>query len=210
MSFAADDLLTALLVYGYPVLFGVVLAGSMGLPIPTDLFVLAAGGFVASGELDLATVVALVFAAAILGDCLVFAVARWLGHEVVARHGGRFGLGEERLTAARTRFGAVLGLSVFMTRWLLTPLSLPATVLAALGRYPVYTFAAIAAVGEVIWTGIFVGLGYAFGESWSSLVGWVEDSAGLLAGLCLAAVAAVLLFCLLRSRGEQAPVQSAP
>ena len=208
MSFAADDLLTALLLYGYPVLFGVVLAGSVGIPIPTDLFVLAAGGFVASGDLDLATVVALVFAAAILGDCLVFAVARWLGHEVVVRHGGRIGLGEARLAAARTRFGAVLGLSVFMTRWLLTPLSLPATVLAALGGYRVFAFAAIAAVGEMIWTGIFVGVGYAFGESWSSLTDWVDDSAGLLAGLCLAAVAAGLLVYLLRSRSEQAPVQS--
>jgi membrane-associated protein len=208
MSLSSDTLLTALLVYGYPVLFGVVLAGSVGVPIPTDLFVQAAGGFVASGDLDLVTVVALVFAAAILGDCLVFAVARWLGHEVVVKHGARIGLGEERLAAARARFGAFLGLSVFMTRWLLTPLSLPATVLAALGGYRAYYFAAVAAVGEVIWTSIFVGLGYGFGESWSSLVDWVDDSAVLLAGLCLAAVAAALLVWLLR-REREAPVQSA-
>src|SRR4029078_3771663 len=94
------------------------------------------GGFVASGDLDLIVVLALVFGAAILGDCLVFGAARWLGHGGVTRHGQRFGLGEERLAAARLRFGAFLGLSVFMTRWLLTPLSLPATGLAALGRPP--------------------------------------------------------------------------
>jgi membrane protein DedA with SNARE-associated domain len=210
MSLSADALLTALLVYGYPVLFAVVLAGSVGVPLPTDLFVLAAGGFAASGDMELLTVVALVFAAAILGDCLVFALARWLGHEAVLRHGGRFGLGEERLAAARARFGAVLGLSVFMTRWLLTPLAMPATVLAALSRYPMAYFAGVAAAGELLWTGAFVGLGYAFGESWSSLVDWVEDSAGILIGLCLAGVGVAVLVWLLRKDAPATPSQSSP
>jgi membrane protein DedA with SNARE-associated domain len=208
VSLSADALLTALLVYGYPVLFGVVLAGSIGLPVPSDLFVLAAGGFVASGDLDLVTVLVLVFAAAITGDCLVFLVVRWLGHEVVVRHGRRIGLGEERLAAARARFGAFLGLSVFVTRWLLTPLSVPATVLAALGRYPLGYFAAFAVAGELIWTGAFVALGYAFGESWSTLLEWVQDSLGLLAGLCLAGVGVALLVWLLRNRNVAAPVES--
>ena len=208
MSISSDALLTALLVYGYPVLFGVVLAGSVGIPIPTDLFVLAAGGFVASGDLDLLTVLALVFAAALLGDCLMFTAARWLGHAAVLRHGRRVGLTEERLGAARERFGAFVGTSVFLTRWLVTPLGMPATVLAALGRYPIASFAGIAAAGELIWTGAFVGLGYAFGDSWQTVVDWVHDSAGLLAGLCLAAVGVALLVWLLRNRGVEAPVQS--
>jgi membrane-associated protein len=207
VSISSDTLLTALLVYGYPVLFGIVLAGSVGVPIPTDLFVLAAGGFVASGDLDLLTVLALVFVAAILGDCLVFTTARWLGHGAVMRHGRRVGLTEERLGAARTRFGAFVGTSVFLTRWLVTPLGLPATVLAALGRYPLASFAVIAAAGELIWTGAFVGLGYAFGDSWQTVVEWVDDSAGVLAGLCVAAIGTALLVWLLRKRAVEAPAQ---
>jgi len=206
VSISADGLLTALLVYGYPVLFGVVLAGSIGVPLPTNLFVLAAGGFVASGDFDLVAVLLLVFAAAILGDCLVFAAARWLGHEAVVHHGRRVGLTEQRMGAARRRFGGFVGTSVFMTRWLVTPLAMPATILAALGRYPLAYFAGVAAAGELIWTGAFVGLGYAFGDSWSSLVDWVSDSAGLLAGLCLVAVGVALMVWLLRNRAREAPV----
>lgn len=208
MTFSTDALLTAILVYGYPVLFGVVLAGSVGLPIPTDLMLVAAGGFVATGELDLVTVLVLVFAAALGGDVIVFLVVGWVGHEVVTRHGARFGLGADRLAAAERRLGAWVGLSVFLTRCLLTPLSLPTTVLAALGSYPFGTFALVAALGEVVWTAVYVGIGYFFGESWSALTGWVEDRAGLVGGLCLFAVAVGLLVWLLRSRGPAGPVRS--
>ena len=200
MSISTDQLLTWLLLYGYPALFAVVLAGSLGLPIPTDLLILAAGGFVAEGDLNLITVLGLVFVAAIIGDCTVYFVARWAGRRAVSRYGGRVGLGPERLAAAEIRFGGWLGLSVFMTRWLLTPLSLPATVLAAVGRYPAVSFVGFAAVGEVLWTGVFVGIGYVFGESWSGVLQIVQDSVGLAAGLGVAVLALVLLVMVLRSR----------
>jgi membrane-associated protein len=206
VSLATDQLLTWLLLYGYPILFAVVLAGSIGLPMPTNLLVLAAGGFVAEGELDLVAVVALVLSAAVLGDAAAYLLARWAGEEVVHRHGGRVGLGPARLAAARGRFGRWLGLSVFVTRWLVTPLALPATVVAAVSRYPAPRFAAAAVGGEALWTLAYVGLGYVFGESWSGVADWVQDSAGLLAGLGVAGIAAALLWLLLRAR----PAQPAP
>jgi membrane-associated protein len=200
MAFSIDQHLTWLLVYGYPALFAVVLAGSLGVPIPTDLVILAAGGFVAEGELDMVTVLGLVFAAAILGDCVVYGVARWAGDAAVRRHVGRIGLSAERLAATEARFGTWVGLGVFMTRWLLTPLSLPATLLAAIGRYPAPWFVAFAAAGEMLWTGVFVGIGYLFGASWSGILQIVQDSVGLVAGLGVAAVAIGLLVWLVRPR----------
>jgi len=207
VNISTDALLTAILVYGYPVLFGIVLAGSVGVPIPTDLMLLAAGGFVASGDLELLTVLLIVFVAAVGGDIIVFLVARRLGHAVVTRHGARIGLGPDRLALAQAKFGTWLGLAIFVTRCLLTPLSLPTTVLAALGRYPFGSFALMAAIGEATWTGAYVGLGYLFGESWQSLSEWIGDKAGLIGGVCLAAVALAVLIWLLR-REDGAPVQS--
>jgi membrane-associated protein len=203
LTLSTDLFLTWLLLYGYPVLFGSVLAGSLGLPIPNNLLILAAGGFAAEGDLELAIVLAVVFVAAVAGDCLVFAAAWWFGEHAVLRHGSRIGLTEARLAASRQRFGAGIGVSVFMTRWLLTPLSLPAGVLAGVGRYPPSAFAACAVAGELLWTGLYVGIGYLFGESWSGVLDTVGDSAGLAAGLALAAVAAAGL---LLMRARRAPV----
>ena len=62
--------------------------GSLGLPIPNNLLILAAGGLPAEGDLDLVVVLAVVFVAAILGDGVVFALAWWLGEHAVVRHRG--------------------------------------------------------------------------------------------------------------------------
>ena len=200
MSVSIDQLLTWLLVHGYPILFVIVLAGSIGVPLPTNLLVLAAGGLAAGGDLDLAIVGVLVLVAALLGDGLAFAITRWAGEEVVHRYGGRVGLGPERLAATQVRFGRWLGPSVFVTRWLVTPMALPATVVAGVSRYPVAAFALWAVAGELIWTAAYVGIGYLFGDSWSGILETVQDSAGLIAGLGLTAVAAPLLIVLLRAR----------
>jgi membrane protein DedA with SNARE-associated domain len=193
MSLSIDQLLTWLLVYGYPVLFAVVFVGSLGAPIPNNLLLLAAGGLAADGDLDLRVVVAVVLFAAILGDCLVYLVARWAGERTVARHGARIGLGKERLAAVRGRFGAWLGMGVFLTRWLLTPLAFPAGVLAGVGRYSTAAYCAAVVAGELLWTGAYVGLGYAFGDSWSGILDTVQDSLGLVVGLCLVLIAGGLL-----------------
>jgi membrane protein DedA with SNARE-associated domain len=187
-----NRLLTLLLLNGYPVLFGVVLVGSVGVPIPTDLFVLAAGGFAAQGELAVGPVAALTFAAAVGGDCAVYLVARALGEAAIRRHGHRVGLGPARLDAATRRAARWTGLAVFLTRCVLTPLALPVTVVAAVGGYPLPTFLAYDLAGEAVWTGGYVGLGYLFGQSWSGIADVLTDGAGLLTGAALIALALVL------------------
>jgi membrane protein DedA with SNARE-associated domain len=186
-----DALLTALLVYGYPVLFAAVLVGALGVPVPAGVLILAAGGLAADGELELPLVLGLALAAAVLGDLGSFALARALGHAALARHGWRVGLGPATLAAARRRAGAWTGRSVFLTRWLATPVALPTTVVAAVAGYPVRSFAAMSVAGEAIWVGGYGGAGYLLGGAWPALVDAAADAAGLGAGVALLTVGAV-------------------
>ncbi|MDP9371123.1 MAG: VTT domain-containing protein, partial [Chloroflexota bacterium] len=62
----------------------------------------------------------------------------------------------ERLVA---RWG---GPAVLMTRFLLTPLAPVVNLAAGAGHYPFRRFALYDVVGEAIWVGAYVGLGYAF------------------------------------------------
>ncbi len=208
MSLSADQLLTWLLLYGYPVLFVTVLIGSIGVPIPVNVLVLAAGGFVADGDLDLLPVALVVFGAAVLGDCLVYGVARWAGEEAVQRHGARLGLGPARLDAVRARFGGWLGAAVFSTRWLLTPLAFPTSIVAGVSRYPLAFFAAFAVAGEALWTGAYLAIGYVFGQSWPSIAETVQDAAQLAAGLGLVVAALALLAVIWRRQRAAARAQA--
>jgi membrane-associated protein len=86
-----------------------------------------------------------------------------------------------------------MSLSLFMTRWLLTPLAMPTAVVAGLSGHRPAAYAASVAAGELVWTLLYIGLGYFFGASWPAVLAWVGDGAGLVAGLGVAAVAVALL-----------------
>src|SRR5205085_2251163 len=97
------------------------------------------------------------------------------------------------------------GLSIFLTRWLFTPLALPATVLAGVSEYPARSFAISVVAGEALWVAAYVGLGYLFGESFSGLLDAIDEGRGLLAGLGVAAAALVVLTLVRRAQAVAPP-----
>src|SRR5260370_29008420 len=74
-----DQLLEAVLLYGLPVLFGVILIASVGVPFPISLTLVAAGSFVKQGEEKLAPVIIAESIAAILGGQIGYGLSRWCG-----------------------------------------------------------------------------------------------------------------------------------
>jgi membrane protein DedA with SNARE-associated domain len=67
--------------YGYAVVFGTVLAEQIGLPVPSEPVLLAAGGLVGNGQLRLVFVLALASVASLIGDTVWY----WLGRTSGAR-----------------------------------------------------------------------------------------------------------------------------
>src|ERR1044072_6876747 len=53
----ADQLLAALLLYGLPVLFAIILIASIGVPLPVTLMLVAAGSFAKQGEMKVTSVI---------------------------------------------------------------------------------------------------------------------------------------------------------
>jgi membrane protein DedA with SNARE-associated domain len=47
-----DQLLSAFSLYGLPVLFGALLIGAVGIPMPATMMLLAAGSFVGAGRFE--------------------------------------------------------------------------------------------------------------------------------------------------------------
>ncbi|MBV9611570.1 MAG: VTT domain-containing protein [Acidobacteriaceae bacterium] len=65
--------------HGYPILFVVVFAEAIGLPVPAALALLIAGASSAKGPLNLGFVLLTSFAALLLGDALLFLLGRYTG-----------------------------------------------------------------------------------------------------------------------------------
>ncbi len=74
-----NDLLSLIARHGYALLFTVVFAEAVGLPVPAALALVAAGAAVASRVLSAPLVLTLALAAMLLGDSILFVLGRYMG-----------------------------------------------------------------------------------------------------------------------------------
>jgi membrane-associated protein len=200
VSDIATALIAWLAVYTYPVAALTVLVGSIGVPLPSAMVVLAAGSISSEGDPDFWLLFGIILIAAVVGDVTSYSLGRWASHLVVDRVGSKIGLTPERIEAAERRFDRWGGLAVLVTRFLLTGLALPTNLAAGAGTYPLARFLAYAVAGEAIWTGQFLALGWLFGPSWVSLLDYLDDSVMVLTMLALTVGLLAVLVWLLRPK----------
>jgi membrane protein DedA with SNARE-associated domain len=193
-----DQLLTAFANYGLPALFGFVLLGSVGLPIPGSVLLVAAGALVQQGEMDLRWVIALVSIAAILGDQIGYGIGRFGGRRLVDGVARRLG-GERHLARAEALARRWGGFGIFVSRWLLTPLGSALNLASGMAAYPYLRFLACDATGELLWAAEYVLLGALLSDRVADLIALLGNLSWLLVGLVGAAVFGWLLLGLLRS-----------
>jgi membrane-associated protein len=156
-----DQVLAALLVHGLPVLFGVILICSVGVPFPISLMLVAAGSFVEQGEMKLWQVIAVASVAAVLGDQIGYGLSRWGGPRLIKRLSRRIGAGT-KIKEAELLPKRWSGAGIFFSRWLVTALGPWVNVASGIAAYPWRRFLLWDVLGEVLWVSLYVGVGYAF------------------------------------------------
>jgi membrane protein DedA with SNARE-associated domain len=180
----ANEILAALVQYGLPALFVVVLAASTGIPLPASLLLVAAGSFVQQGSFSYWPVVGLGITAAVLGDQVGYFVGRW-GGQWLNRQLARWAGGAARLAAADQAARRWGGLGIFLSRWLLTPVGPAVNLSSGLAAYSWLHFFWYDLAGEVLWVNGYVSIGRIFSDR-------VQAMSSLLGDLGWASVAFVL------------------
>ena len=183
----SGQLLAAFALYGLPVLFGVVLIGSAGIPVPGVVLVIAAGALVQQGEMNLWWVLGLTCSAAILGDNLGYAVGLSGGRRLARRVSRPLGA-ESHLRDAEALARKWGGLGIFFSRWLLTPLGSSLNLASGMAAYPYLHFLLFDVSGEVLWTIEYVLLG----ELLSDRIGTLLDLLGQLPWVVLGLISAAI------------------
>lgn len=183
-----DQVLAALSVYGLPVLFGVILICSAGIPFPISLMLVAAGSFVEQGEMKLWQVIAVSSVAAVLGDQLAYGLSRWGGRRLISRLSRRIG-GETKIKQAEALTKRWSGAGIFLSRWLVTALGPWVNVASGIAAYSWRRFLFWDVLGEVLWVLLYVGIGYAF----SNRVQAIAEILGNLNWVILGLIVTVML-----------------
>jgi membrane protein DedA with SNARE-associated domain len=188
-------LLHLFLRFGYAAVFLGVMLENVGIPLPGETILLAAGLFASQGQFRLWLVILVAAVGAVLGDNAGYLLGRKVARPYLARRGRFLLLTPARLQAIEAFFERHGDKTIFFARFV-SGLRVVAALFAGLSGMRWRIFAFYNAAGALVWATAMGCLGYFFGASWTLLEKWVGRG-GLVA---LGAVAlAVLLHALLRN-----------
>jgi len=195
------ELTTAYGPWIYGILFAIIFAetGLVVTPfLPGDSLLFACGALAATGVLDPVLVLVLLLAAAIAGDAVNYSMGRFVGPRIFrSEDRGSFWhrlLNRQHLLRTHEFFEKYGGKAVVLGRFVpIVRTFVPFVAGAVSMTYPKFAFFNIA--GAILWVGICIGAGYAFGN-----VPVVKNNFSLVAlGIVLVSVIPVAIE-LLRSR----------
>ncbi len=188
MTLVSGRALRALIgAWGYGAIFGVVLLGNMGVPVPEESTLLIAGYLAGRGRLSLAAVIAVGVVSAIVGDNLGYWLGRYHGRPLLLRYTRVSEDGLRRAEQLVARYGHW---AVFWGRFI-AGLRFLAGPLAGIARMPFRRFFLYNAGGALVFVPVVTYVGYRVERPLRALLVRVErlELAILIAGfLLLAAV----------------------
>lgn len=184
-STLGEEILAALLIYGYPVLGLTLLLGTMGAPFPSALSVVVAGSLIARREMNWLWAAVVVVASSASGDLAGYGLGCLLGREFLERRGRWLGFTSARQARVELLFQQWGILTVLLSRSLLSFLSSAVNLLAGAGRYRLRVFLLFSILGRMIWTSAYLGLGYSFGVAIEAAADFPSNLSGLLASLAI-------------------------
>lgn len=184
---AIDGILSLLAQYGYLIVFFGVMAESMGVPLPGETILIAAGVLAQRSGLDIGDAILFGILGAVIGDQIGYWIGRKGGRPFVLRWGQYVLITPERLRGAENFFARHGGKAVFMARFV-AGLRIFGALVAGTSQMRWRTFFLYNALGGAIWATAAVLVGYLLGGS----LGLVEQWLGR-ATLLLGAVLVLML-----------------
>ncbi len=194
--------ISALQLYGYPVLWLIVFVAAAGAPISGSLLLFAAGAFAALGDFNLLVLFLVALSAAVLGDTLGYLIGLRVGNPLLTwfEQQKKFRwFSPSTVEQGRAYFREKTSWAIFITRFLIVALGGPINFLAGIEQYPYRKFLVWDISGQILSVLLSLGLGYIFAESWEE----VASIFGAFSSLLLALLAVIVLSVLLVRKVRQ-------
>lgn len=176
----SDFLLTQIINYGAPILGIIVFIGALGAPFPGTFIVVAAGAFSRQDLLTWHITGLIALTGVVLGDSLSYAMGYYAREAILSRFQG-----SAQWSQAESSFRRWGGMSVFLTRFLITGIAVPVNLIAGTSKFSFKQFFLYDLLGETIWIFGYGGLGYLFGTQWEAVSELLGNISGLLLGVVI-------------------------
>ncbi|MGP8000536.1 MAG: DedA family protein [Streptosporangiaceae bacterium] len=176
--------------YGYWLLFALIAAESLGVPLPGETALIIAGTYAGhTHKLSPWAIFAVASAAAIIGDNIGYWIGDQGGYRLARRYGPKIRLDERKLKTARYLFDRHGVLVVFFGRFV-SVLRAYAAFLAGVGKMRWRLFLPANAAGGLVWAGAYTLASYLAGDALQHMSGTIN---WILGGVAVIAIVAALL-----------------
>jgi membrane protein DedA with SNARE-associated domain len=183
--------------YGYVGIFGLLMLGIVGIPIPDETLLMFAGYLIFRHELEPLPAFAAGFLGSICGITVSYALGRMLGLYVVARLGRFLHVEPAHLDRVRAWYEGK-GKYALVISYFVPGIRHLAAYVAGSSRLPLPVFAAFAYLGGLLWSGSFISIGYVLGDEWEQMSASIHRYLLIGAGVITAVIA--IGFILMRRR----------
>lgn len=168
--------------YGVFILLMVTFLSCLCVPIPSSLMMLAGGSFAATGDLNLTATAAAAYTGAVVGDNTGYFLARRFGSRLTRWLDANPKRAKLR-DSAKAYMDKKGPISVFLSCWLVAPLGPYVNLVSGITGFNWAKFALWGALGEVVWVGVYIGLGYSFSDQITTLASMLGNASGFLVAL---------------------------
>lgn len=184
--------------YGYPALFGSLVFGIVGLPIPDETLLTLSGYLVFKGTFSFLPTFLTAFSGSIGGISLSYAIGRFGGYRFLHKYGHKFHVTDEKLQRVDIWYQRV-GKWMLMIGYFVPGVRHLMAFVAGSSKMRFPVFAAYAYSGGILWSLTFVSLGYYLGDSWAE----VRNHRLLFALIAAIIFSLVLIFWYVKSRSAK-------
>jgi membrane protein DedA with SNARE-associated domain len=165
--------------WGYLGIAVFVFVGNLGVPVPEETVVLAAGFLAGRDILDPRLVFAVALGSAISGDCFGYLIGRTGGQRLLEQLAMRFKYVARRHRRFKQFFAAHGNKTVFFARFV-PGLRFMAGPMAGAAGMGFWRFLGWNVSGATVWCGAMVTLGYLVGDEWEKVAHLVHRAGGWL------------------------------
>jgi membrane protein DedA with SNARE-associated domain len=183
--------------YGYVGIFGLLMLGIVGVPIPDETLLVFTGYLIFKHELEPLPALAAGFLGSICGITVSYALGRILGSYVVTRLGRFLHVEPAHLDRVRAWYEGK-GKYALVISYFVPGIRHLAAYVAGSSRLPLPVFAAFAYLGGLLWSSSFISIGYVLGDEWEQMSAALHRY--LLIGAGVITVVMAIGFILMRRR----------
>ncbi|MTK11710.1 MAG: DedA family protein [Clostridiaceae bacterium] len=147
-----------------------IILGCLGIPTGASLVVIASGAFAYAGEFNIVTLLLKIWFFSCAGDSIAYIIWKVIGHKLLNKSLRVKTYFEPKIIKAQNYLKKHGKGAVFFTRFLISAMGPFVNAAAGITEYKLTTFCLFVALGELLWSCIYLGLGYWFGDSWETIV----------------------------------------